>query len=125
MIRPRHLIIAFWLIVLVVLLIYPLTSHAQEHKHPDQTIRGATALFYETWMRPDMPNSSCCNRADCDVAVEVKRLGGVLWARKKSGGPMVSIPTEKIEVNRDSPDGQSHLCAVGGTALCFIAGTGG
>ncbi len=76
-------------------------------------------------MRPDQPASSCCNRHDCDVAVDLKVINGVLWARKKGGGPLISIPPEKIELGRDSPDGQSHLCAIGSTPLCFIAGAGG
>lgn len=97
---------------------------AQEHHHPDQTIYGATGKFYETWMQPDMPGASCCNRSDCDVAVDVKKIGGQWWARKRSGGPMTPIPPEKIEQNRDSPDGQSHLCAVGATVLCFLPAGG-
>ena len=98
---------------------------AQEHKHHDETIYGATAKFYETWMRPDMPEMSCCNRADCDVAVDVRRFDGLWWARKRSGGPLVSIPPAKIEQRRDSPDGQSHLCAVNGNVLCFLPASGG
>jgi hypothetical protein len=110
---------------IALLLALTVPAVGQEHHHPGETITGATALFYETWMRPDLPTQSCCNKSDCDVAVDVKRVRGQLWARKRNGGPMVSIPQEKIEEGRDSPDGQSHLCAVGTTALCFIAGAGG
>lgn len=119
----RALIIALTWLLLALLLFYPM-AYAQEHRHPDQTIHGATALFYETWMRPDMPSSSCCNKSDCDVAIDVKRIGDQLWARKRSGGPLVSIPPEKIEVNRDSPDGENHICAIGTTVLCFVFGLG-
>lgn len=111
--------------LLLALLLLSSEAMAQEHKHPDQTIYGATAKFYETWMRPDMPYASCCNRADCDVAVDVKRVDGHWWARKKGGGPLVSIPAEKIEQNRDSPDGQSHLCAINGSVICFLPASGG
>lgn len=107
------------------ILVAPTAAVAQEHKHQNETIYGATGRFYETWMRPDQPLSSCCNRHDCDVAVDVKVIDGKLWARKRNGGPLISIPAEKIERGRDSPDGQSHLCAAGSTPLCFIAGTGG
>jgi hypothetical protein len=27
-------------------------AHAQDHRHPGATYDGATAQFYETWMRP-------------------------------------------------------------------------
>ncbi len=120
----RDIIKAVMIIIVVILVFYPL-AHAQDHQHPDKTITGATAKFYETWERPDAPGASCCNRSDCDVAVEVKKLGGEWWARKRSGGPLISIPAEKIERRRDSPDGQSHLCSVGGTVICFLPAAGG
>lgn len=113
------------MIRLLALLLLAGPALAQEHHHPTETIYGATAKFYETWERPDMPGLSCCNRSDCDVAIEVKTVGGKLFARKKGEGPLVSIPPEKIEQRRDSPDGQSHLCAIGSTVICFIAGAGG
>lgn len=122
MIRP--LIIAISLIAMALLLLFYPLAHAQEHQHPGVTIQGATGAFYETWMRPDMPSSSCCNRADCDVAIDVKQIAGQWWARKKSGGPMTSIPAEKIEQRRDSPDGLSHLCSVGTTVFCFLPAGG-
>ena len=101
------------------------TALAQEHHHPNATYFGATAQFYETWMRPDMPTSSCCNRNDCAPVSEVKRVLGRWKARRASDGVWLDIPPEKVEERRDSPDGGSHLCSVGGTVLCFIAGTGG
>jgi hypothetical protein len=119
----RAILIALGLLLLALLLLYP-SAHAQEHQHPTGIIHGATGHFYETWQRPDMPSSSCCNKADCDVAVDVKQIAGQWWARKRSGGPMTSIPAEKIEQRRDSPDGQSHLCAVGTTVFCFLPGGG-
>lgn len=110
---------------LLALLLLTVPAMAQEHRHPDEMIYGATGRFYETWMRPDQPRSSCCNRHDCDTAVDVKQIEGQWWARKKNGGPLMSIPAEKVEQGRDSPDGQSHVCSIGSTVLCFIAGAGG
>lgn len=106
------------------LLLLAMPALAQEHHHPSETIYGATGRFYETWMRPDQPASSCCNRHDCETAVDVKQIEGRWWARKKSGGPLMSIPPEKVEQRRDSPDGQSHICSVGSTVLCFLPGGG-
>ncbi len=99
-------------------------ASAQEHKHPTETIQGATGEFYSTWQRPDAPHLSCCSRADCDVAIDVKRLAGQWWARKRGGGPLISIPDEKVEPRRDSPDGRSHLCSVGTTVFCFLPAGG-
>jgi hypothetical protein len=118
----RNIIKAAIIIIVTLLIFYPL-ARAQDHQHPDKTITGATARFYETWMRPDMPTVSCCNKMDCDVAVEVKHHFGQWWARK-AGGPLISIPAEKVEQGRDSPDGQSHLCSIGGTVLCFLPASG-
>lgn len=119
----KRLIIAATIIALALLLFYPL-AHAQEHQHPSGTIHGATGEFYRTWDMPDKPGASCCNQSDCEVAVDVKQVAGRWWARKQSGGPLVSIPPEKVEQNRDSPDGRSHVCAIGTTVLCFLPGGG-
>lgn len=119
----RNIIIAAAILALALLLFYPL-AHAQEHQHPGITIEGATGEFYRTWERPDMAGASCCNRSDCDTAVDVKQIDGRWWARKKNGGPLMSIPPEKVEQRRDSPDGQSHVCSVGSTVLCFLPGGG-
>jgi hypothetical protein len=108
----------------LMLLLFVMPALAQEHQHGADTIYGATGRFYETWMRPDQPASSCCNRHDCDTAVDVKQVNGRWWARKKGGGPLMSIPPEKVEQGRDSPDGQSHICSVGSTVLCFLPGGG-
>jgi hypothetical protein len=120
----RRLILAAGLILLALLMLYPL-AHAQEHRHPTETIHGATGLFYETWDRPDKAGASCCNRNDCEQAVDVRQIDGHWWARKKSGGPLMSIPPEKVEQRRDSPDGQSHVCSIGSTVLCFLPAAGG
>lgn len=121
----RAILIAAGVILLALLLLYPLAhANAQEHQHPGGTIHGATGQFYETWMRPDKPTSSCCNRQDCDTAIDVKQVDGRWWARKKGGGALMSIPPEKVEQGRDSPDGQSHVCSIGSTVLCFLPAGG-
>lgn len=83
---------------------------AQEHHHPTETITGATAKFYETWKRPDMPEVSCCNLQDC-YATPSRHHDGKVQALHRESGEWLDIPADKIEVNRDSPDGLSHLCA--------------
>ncbi len=85
---------------------------------------GATALFYKSWMRPDAPESSCCNDQDCYVT-RVRRVRGKLQAIHRESGDWIDIPPEKIEQNRDSPDGMSHMCAsVTKFVFCFKEGGG-
>lgn len=98
---------------------------AQEHRHGDQVITGATGKFYEGWMRPDQPNISCCNRMDCAPVGGVRHLNGKLQALRTKDGAWLTIPPEKIEQNRDSPDGLSHMCSMGAAVFCFLAASGG
>jgi len=111
---------------LAILLALTTAALAQEHRHPGETITGARAKFYETWMRPDMPTVSCCNKSDCDFATVVKRVGSQWKACRKVGDKeqCFIIPPEKVEENRDSPDGLGHLCTVGTTVICFHPGGG-
>ena len=118
----RMLALLYFVVVIVLLLLYPL-AHAQ-HKHGDEVITGATGKFYETWMRPDMPTVSCCNRLDCAAVSGVRVVGGHYEAQRKSDGQWLRIPADKIEHNRDSPDGQSHMCSMGATVYCFLAAGG-
>lgn len=98
---------------------------AQDHKHPPQH----AALhdeFYEGWMRPDLPTASCCNKQDCAPVAAVRHnTAGKLEALREKDGVWVEIPPEKIEWNRDSPDGRSHMCSDGPFIYCFVYGTGG
>ena len=96
-------------------------ARADEHHHPPQD-GPIHEQFYSTWMRPDQPDKSCCNRRDCAPVTQVRRVGR-RWQALRDG-EWLTIPPEKIEVNRDSPDGRSHLCAIGGTVLCFVLGAG-
>jgi hypothetical protein len=82
----------------------------QGHIHPTETITGATARFYETWNRPDQPAVSCCNLQDC-YATPSRHRGNHVQAIHRESGEWINVPPEKIELNRDSPDGLSHLCA--------------
>ena len=95
-----------------------------DHVHPTETITGATAAFYETWMRPDMPDVSCCNRMDC-YATQARRRGGRIEARHRESGDWVEVPRERLEQNRDSPDGRNHLCASADRfVFCLVMGGG-
>jgi hypothetical protein len=108
----RNIIIAFVIIFLFVLLfIYPNASHAQTpHHHPTETIYGPRAEFYRTWHMPDAPGVSCCSDRDCYVT-RTRYRGGKIQAIHRESADWIDIPPEKIELNRDSPDGLSHMCA--------------
>lgn len=101
---------------------------AQEHHHlaQDQAIH---ERFYSTWMMPDNRNVSCCHNEDCAPAES--RFENGQWLARKVGddGDFTPIPREKIERDRDSPDGRSHLCGRrwgnGLSVFCFVPGMGG
>jgi len=97
-------------------------SASAQHMHGNDEIPGSVGAFYETWTRPDMPHVSCCNRMDCAPVSEVRQINGRWSARRKSDGKWLSIPPEKVEQNRDSPDGRSHMCSMGEQVFCFVAG---
>jgi hypothetical protein len=113
---------AFWFAVALLLLL-PL-AHADEHRHGDQAILGATGKFYESWRRPDNPNISCCSYLDC-YATRARMRNGKLQALHRESGEFIDIPPEKVEQNRDSPDGLNHICAgPGKNVFCFVSGGG-
>jgi hypothetical protein len=90
-----------------------------EHHHPGKTFTGEIAKFYETWMRPDMPESSCCNKNDCDMTqAYFDRAKGVWKALSKVTGEWIEIPNGKIKCNREVPPG-AHLCETAYGVLCF------
>jgi hypothetical protein len=104
---------------------------AQEGHHPlrDQAIH---ERFYSTWMMPDNRSVSCCHNQDCSPA-EARLENGNWIARKVGEDDWAAIPPEKIEYDRDSPDGRSHLCGRRFThenygkrltIFCFIPGAG-
>jgi hypothetical protein len=110
--------------IILALALLPSVAWAQ-HRHPNATYFGATAKFYETWMKPDDPQSSCCSLTDCAPVSQVRQINGKWEALPEGSNVWLSIPAAKVEQNRDSPDGRSHLCRIGSTVLCFIAGAGG
>jgi hypothetical protein len=119
----RRLAVLYFVAIIVLLLLYPL-AHAQEHRHGDQVILGATGKFYESWRRPDMPNISCCSHLDC-YATRARMRNGKLQALHRESGEFIDVPPEKVEQNRDSPDGLNHICASPSkNVFCFLAGGG-
>ena len=72
------------------------------HHHPPQD-----QLLHE---KPDNPSVSCCNDADC-YPTEIKYVDGNIYAKRREDGTYIRIPPEKVERNRDNPDGRNHLCA--------------
>lgn len=111
-------------ISVILFILFSTGALAQEHYHPLEP--AALPDFYDTWMRPDNPNMSCCNRRDCAPVTQVRRnsYGGWDMQRAKDG-VWITIPPEKMELNRDSPDGRSHMCSSGDLIFCGILGSGG
>lgn len=83
--------------------------------------------FYSTWMMPDAPWASCCHNRDCHPAASrfVNGHWEARWADTEQWSP---IPPNKVEQNRESPDGRSHMCGrqvgTGVTVYCFVRGGG-
>ncbi len=97
-------------------------SFGQTHHHAGES--ADVDRFYSTWMMPDDQTKSCCHRLDCAPA-EAKMMDGAWYARQVGAWKWNYIPPEKIEHNRDNPDGRNHLCASsGGSVYCFILGSG-
>lgn len=69
--------------------------------------------FYNTWQMPDNRGVSCCHDEDCEPA-EAYQKDGAWYARKISEIPThpeyVRVPPQKVEQDRDSPDGRNHIC---------------
>jgi hypothetical protein len=109
-------------------------GHAQDgqdqaglHRHPPQDLQ-LHEKFYSTWRMPDNPSASCCNDADCYPA-EIRYADGNIYAKRREDGKYILIPAEKVERNRDNPDGRNHLCAPppnafhqSDTVFCFALG---
>jgi hypothetical protein len=103
-------------------------SQAGLHRHPpqDQLLH---ERFYSTWHMPDKPHVSCCNQSDC-YPTEIKYVDGGIYARRREDGKYIPVPPEKVERNRDNPDGRNHLCAPppavsspSDTVYCFALGS--
>jgi hypothetical protein len=77
---------------------------------------------------PDNPSASCCNDADC-YPTEIKLIDGKIYAKRREDGKYILVPPQKVERNRDNPDGRNHLCAPPpnvynpmDTVYCFVLG---
>jgi hypothetical protein len=101
---------------------------AQEHRHPPQDVQ-LHEKFYGTWYMPDNPTRSCCNMQDC-YPTEIKYVGNTLYAQRREDGQWIAVPPQKIEHNRDNPDGRNHVCmpppnrSPAGMVFCFSLGGG-
>lgn len=105
------------------------SSAAAQHHHPLQD-EALHEKFYSTWFMPDNPSKSCCNKADC-YPTDIKYVGSNVYARRREDGKYIPIPPQKVERNRDNPDGRNHLCAPppasfypADTVFCFSLGGG-
>jgi hypothetical protein len=99
---------------------------AQEHRHPPQDVQ-LHEKFYSNWYRPDMPSQSCCNKQDC-YPTQFKRIGGTWFALRREDQKWIRVPFEKFERNRESPDGQAHVCmqppGSNDAVFCAVVGEG-
>lgn len=110
-----------------------LCAASAQHVHPDETITDPkVAEFYDSWMIAPQRTSSCCSRKDC-YAAQVRKRGGHWEYLHKWSHTWMPLPDEKIEQNltsvtpRETPDGQSHVCASESTGYvyCAVLGSGG
>ena len=84
-------------------------DQATRHHHPlqDQLLH---EKFYSAWRMPDNPSIGCCNEADC-YPTQIKYIAGEIYARRREDGRYIHVPPQKVEQNKDNPDGRNHLCA--------------
>ena len=118
-------------VIALVFLVSALIGHARAqhsgHRPQDMELH---RRFYNSWMMPDNRAISCCHDQDCRPA-EARMVNGQWMARQEGDdGDFTPIPENKIETERDTPDGRNHLCGRRNsphdfTTFCFIAGSGG
>lgn len=108
--------------VLIGLALLATAARVSAHDHSKM---GAAGDFYATWKMPDAPWVSCCNMQDCAPALKATQDPSGQWhAQRESDGKWFVIPAEKVEQERDSPDGRSHLCVLNDRVLCFLPAGG-
>ena len=115
--------VALWLIVVVMMAGIAFVSAYAQHPPEHQSIHD---IFYKSWFRPDNRMMSCCNNLDCAPA-QAKMVNGTWVAKRDRDANWITVPSDKVERERDNPDGRSHLCATWmqpGPVFCFIPGTG-
>lgn len=92
--------------------------------------------FYSTWMRPKglyagmiHRSQSCCRSTDCFPVAETRMEHGQYLVRPESSPTFYRVPSSIVESEqsdpRESPDGRSHVCIIGGAVVCFVEGIGG
>jgi hypothetical protein len=110
---------------LVLALFLMCVTQAWGQERAGHTHEGALGKFYQTWMMPDAPKVSCCSDQDCSPAAS--RFVNDKWEAQVDD-QWVQVPESKIEQERDSPDGRSHICGRKGwngfTVFCFVRGNG-
>lgn len=114
----------FSLVVLIVLLCVAFAQEPHQHRPQDLELHNK---FYRTWMQPDNRAFSCCHEDDCAPA-QSKLVDGKWFARNSDDEEWVEVPARKVETERDSPDGRSHLCKqkflAGTYVYCFLPADG-
>jgi hypothetical protein len=85
-------------------------GHAALRHHPPQD-QALHERFHSKWHMPDNPSVSCCNNAECHPT-EIKYVDGDIYAKRSEDGKYIPIPHQKVERNRDNPDGRNHLCSL-------------
>jgi hypothetical protein len=106
---------------------------AQEHRHPPQD-QALHDRFYSTWMRPNNPHQSCCDKKDC-YPTQFKMVNGQWFALRREDAEWIFVPPGVLEHNRrdaiprESPDSGSHVCMQppnhGRVVFCAVLGIGG
>jgi hypothetical protein len=103
---------------IALLVLLSVGAQAQEHRgHPSKDLL-LNEKFYSTWHTPDDPSRSYCNMADC-YPTEIRVVDGRIYARRREDAKWLPIPPQKVERNRDNPDGRNHLCAPPPTATSY------
>lgn len=118
-----------WPMVVVGLALFATGAHAQHSGHPPEH-QSLHDRFYRDWKMPDNRAVSCCSDKDCAPA-QSKFENGSWYARHTDAEVWHKIPAYKVEHDRDSPDGRSHLCGVpaswsetGYSVFCFLPASG-
>jgi len=111
------IILIFTALVVAITTLMAQEAHEPGHGHPPEDL-SLHSKFYNTWMRPDQPELSCCSNHDC-YPTQARHVNGHWEALRREDKQWIRIPESKIERKRDMPDAQAHLCAVSPSASYF------